>query len=214
MKNKEKVDVIKTTKIFDDPNTLFFDNDNNPMAFAKKTKIKTKKDYGWNDKFYPIDNKEKEIKKLVLFLMSLTIILFIISFALIYWAAGVMYKEIHPILDAPAPAVTVKPTLEEDWVVPPPSVLEQKEITGISSWYNYKLNGIEWGNSHATAASKTLNRYSYVKITNIANNKSVIVFINDYVENPKVEIDLSSYAFQQIAPLKLGLINVKIETAW
>ena len=49
------------------------------------------------------------------------------------------------------------------------------------------------------------------RITNLANGKSVDCYVNDYVENPKVEVDLSSYAFSLIADLKVGIINVKIE---
>jgi rare lipoprotein A (peptidoglycan hydrolase) len=82
---------------------------------------------------------------------------------------------------------------------------------GIASWYDYKLDGIEWSKTHRTCASRTLKRGSMAKVTNLANGKSVECFVNDYIEHPQREIDLSSYAFSQIADLKLGLIKVKIE---
>jgi rare lipoprotein A (peptidoglycan hydrolase) len=81
----------------------------------------------------------------------------------------------------------------------------------MASWYDYKLGDIWWSKTHRTSASRDYPRGTYLKITNIDNEKSVVVFVNDYVENPKVDIDLSSYAFSQLADLKLGLIRVKIE---
>jgi len=88
-----------------------------------------------------------------------------------------------------------------------------EEYTGIASWYDYQLEGVWYSKDHATAASRSLERYSYAKVTNISNGKSVVVRINDF--GPEAwterEIDLSSYAFSQIADLKLGLVNVKIE---
>ena len=99
-----------------------------------------------------------------------------------------------------------------------PNAIEEKIIIeestfGIASWYDYSLDNINWSKTHATAASRSLKRYSHAKITNLDNNKSVIVYINDYgpEEWTGREIDLSSYAFKQISQLKIGLINVKIE---
>lgn len=80
-----------------------------------------------------------------------------------------------------------------------------------ASWYRYKLNGIWWSDNHLTAASRDLPRYSYARVTNLENGKSVKVYINDYVENPNVDIDLSHRAFKEIANPKLGIINVKIK---
>jgi len=86
-----------------------------------------------------------------------------------------------------------------------------KDSVKVASWYDYSLEGIEWSINHRTAASRDLIRYETYRVTNIANGKHVDVFINDYIEHPDRDIDLSSYAFNQIADLKLGLINVKIE---
>ena len=81
-----------------------------------------------------------------------------------------------------------------------------------SSWYPYWLNNIEWSRTHNTAASRDLERYSYHTVTNVANGKSVVVFINDF--GPKSytgrAIDLSQHAFAQIASLGIGEINVII----
>lgn len=82
-----------------------------------------------------------------------------------------------------------------------------------ASWYDYTLNGIEWSKTHRTCASRDLPRYSTAIVTNIENNKSVECFINDF--GPEAwtgrDIDLSSFAFSQIANLSLGLADVKIE---
>jgi|GEM_PF-3600478 len=85
------------------------------------------------------------------------------------------------------------------------------ESVKVASWYDYSLEGIEWSINHRTAASRDLIRYETYRVTNIDNGKQVDVFINDYIEHPERDIDLSSFAFNQIADLKLGLINVKIE---
>jgi rare lipoprotein A (peptidoglycan hydrolase) len=89
-------------------------------------------------------------------------------------------------------------------------VKEDKNITiGEGSWYDYDLNNIKWSVDHDTAASRTLTRYSKAKVTNPANGKSVVVYINDYgpKEYTGIEIDLSSHAFAQLAPLSKGLIK-------
>jgi rare lipoprotein A (peptidoglycan hydrolase) len=49
------------------------------------------------------------------------------------------------------------------------------------------------------------------RVTNLATGASVDCFVNDFIEHPERDIDLSSYAFKQIADLKIGLVKVKIE---
>lgn len=56
----------------------------------------------------------------------------------------------------------------------------------------------------------------YVKVTNLANGKSVVVKVNDYGPNKKLVkqgrvIDLSKGAFLRIASLRSGLIKVSVE---
>jgi rare lipoprotein A (peptidoglycan hydrolase) len=92
-------------------------------------------------------------------------------------------------------------------------ILPKNEVIGIASWYDYKLNGENWSKAHRTCASRTLKRYSMARVTNMANGKSVECFVNDFgpEEWTSRQIDLSSFAFSQIADLKTGLANVKIE---
>ena len=93
--------------------------------------------------------------------------------------------------------------------------------SGEASWYDYDLDRQDqkcrsndcYSIFHATAASREIERGSYAKVTNLSNGKFIIVRINDYgpEEDTGRVIDLSSYAFSQIASLKHGVIDVKIE---
>lgn len=74
--------------------------------------------------------------------------------------------------------------------------------TGVASWYE---------RTGMVAAHKTLPFGTSVRVTNLANGKTVTVVIND--RGPYVGgriIDLGDDAFAQLAPLGAGTINVKI----
>lgn len=88
--------------------------------------------------------------------------------------------------------------------------------TTIVSYYSNKHHGKKTASGKIfnmyklTAAHKTLPFGTKVKITNLNNNKSVIVIINDrgpFIRNR--EFDLSKQAFKQISSLKNGKIKVK-----
>lgn len=79
-----------------------------------------------------------------------------------------------------------------------------KSHRGAASWYAFT--------GTLAAANPWLPLGSYVKVTNLDNGKSVIVKIND--RGPFVPgriIDLDKVAFQQIASIGAGVINVKME---
>lgn len=79
-----------------------------------------------------------------------------------------------------------------------------KSHRGAASWY-------AWTGTMA-AANPWLPKGSYVKVTNMDNGKSVIVVIND--RGPFVPgriIDLDKVAFEKIASIGAGVINVKME---
>lgn len=82
---------------------------------------------------------------------------------------------------------------------------------GVASWYDYRLGGVVWSKNHLTAASRDFQKGTFLRVTNLANNKSVIVRVNDYVVNPKVIIDLSSAAFKSVVSLWTGKVEVKVE---
>jgi rare lipoprotein A len=71
-------------------------------------------------------------------------------------------------------------------------------------------SGEKFDMNKLTAAHKTLPFNTLVEITNLNNNKTVIVRINDrgpFVKGRK--FDLSKAAFKQICPLRYGKIKVK-----
>jgi rare lipoprotein A len=62
------------------------------------------------------------------------------------------------------------------------------------------------------AASTTIAKGNYARVTNTASGKSIIVQINDYGPQGKGRvIDLDKVAFQKIASLGAGVIGVKVE---
>ncbi|MGB0937424.1 MAG: septal ring lytic transglycosylase RlpA family protein [Colwellia sp.] len=92
------------------------------------------------------------------------------------------------------------------------------EQKGIASWYGEKFHGHLTSNGEIydmyamSAAHKSLPLPTYVRVTNLANNKSVIVRVND--RGPFHEsrlIDLSYSAAYKLDMLKSGTANVKIK---
>ena len=89
---------------------------------------------------------------------------------------------------------------------------------GIASYYSNGLTGKKTASGERydpnklTAAHKTLPIGTIVKVTNLGNNKQVVVKIND--RGPYVRgriIDLSYSAARQLGMLKDGITKVKIE---
>lgn len=102
--------------------------------------------------------------------------------------------------------------LEKNTITEPtPEVIVQgtyvktgKAHTGLGTWYAWK-GGL-------FAANPWLPIGSYVRVTNKANGKSVIVQINDRGPFGKNRIiDLDKVAFAQIASIGAGVIDVKME---
>lgn len=98
-----------------------------------------------------------------------------------------------------------------------PSLVGYSE-QGIASFYAMKFlfrktaSGEHFNQLALTAAHRTLPFGTKVRITNLSNNKSVIVRIND--RGPFIKgrvIDLTRYAFSRIADTDLGVITVRIE---
>ncbi|SMY33607.1 RlpA-like protein precursor [Photobacterium malacitanum] len=93
-----------------------------------------------------------------------------------------------------------------------------KVIYGKASFYANMFQGRKTANGQIfdqgklTAAHRTLPFGTRVKVTNVSNNKSVIVTIND--RGPFIRgrmIDLSSSAFKAIGNTRSGVLNVKME---
>ena len=90
--------------------------------------------------------------------------------------------------------------------------------TGYASFYGDKYDGGKTANGETfhqnklTAAHKKLPFGTMVKVTNLSNNKTVIVRVND--RGPFVRtriIDLSKAAAQQLNMINAGVVKVKIE---
>lgn len=84
-------------------------------------------------------------------------------------------------------------------------------LEGKASWYDYILPSGWNSKGHFVCATRDFERYSFVKVINLENNKSVKCKITDYVENPNVIIDLSSASFNAIGELSRGILPVKVE---
>jgi serine-type D-Ala-D-Ala endopeptidase (penicillin-binding protein 7) len=84
---------------------------------------------------------------------------------------------------------------------------DQVMTVGQASWYRFK-GGL-------FAASPDFAKGSVLKVTNLANGKSVNITINDYGPDRKLHpdrvIDLDAVAFSKIADIRDGLVKVKIE---
>ncbi len=92
------------------------------------------------------------------------------------------------------------------------------EQTGTASWYGKKFHGHTTSNMEVfdmykmTAAHRTLPLPSYVEVTNLDNNKKVIVRVNDRGPfKSKRIIDLSWAAARALEYDKKGLANVHIK---
>jgi rare lipoprotein A len=99
----------------------------------------------------------------------------------------------------------------------PIKTYKNQKFYGVASWYGPKFHGKLTANGEIydmykyTAAHKTLPIGTKVKVTNLNNNKSVIVRIND--RGPFVEgriIDLSYIAGKKIGIDKTGTAPVKL----
>lgn len=92
---------------------------------------------------------------------------------------------------------------------------------GIASFYAMKFqfrktsSGDRFNQLALTAAHRSLPFGTKVRVTNLVNNRSVTVKIND--RGPFIEgriIDLTRYAFSKIGDTEQGLIRVKLEVTY
>ncbi len=89
---------------------------------------------------------------------------------------------------------------------------------GIASFYAHKFNGRKTANGNTynslkyTAACNVLPLGIWVKVTNIKNDRSIIVYINDRL-HPKNKrlIDLSKTGAEKLGYVSSGITKVKVE---
>lgn len=91
--------------------------------------------------------------------------------------------------------------------------IEQPLFEWTASRYDYTLNingeDVVWTKNHSTCALRIYERYKHYRVC--TEDKCIVCKQTDYwpAREDRV-IDLSSYAFKQLAPLKKGLVHVKI----
>ena len=93
-----------------------------------------------------------------------------------------------------------------------------KVLFGIASFYAEKFNGRKTANGEIydsqkmTAACNTLPLGTWIRVTNLSNNKSVVVKTNDRM-HPRMTriVDLSRAAAQKLGYIGKGLTKVKVE---
>ena len=94
-------------------------------------------------------------------------------------------------------------------------------VTGIASFYSSNLDGTitatgeTYRNNKMSAASNNFDLNTWVRVTNLQNNKSVIIRINDRM-HPRMKkkgrvVDLSRIAAKKLDFIKNGLTKVKVE---
>ena len=94
-------------------------------------------------------------------------------------------------------------------------------LFGIASWYSESdpginrntANGEIFDDSQRTCASWNFPFDTLLRVTDLANGKSVVCRVNDRGPSKRLGrlIDLTQAAFREIAPLETGLISVKVE---
>lgn len=93
-----------------------------------------------------------------------------------------------------------------------------KTLYGTASYYAEKFNGRETANGEIydskkmTAACNVLPLGTWIRVTNLSNNRSVIVKTNDRLHaRMKRIVDLSRAAAQKLGYIGKGLTKVKVE---
>ncbi len=101
-------------------------------------------------------------------------------------------------------------------------ISDSKSLNGISSFYANRFVGLRtatgeiFRHTNLTAASNNFKINTWVKVTNLFNNKSVKVRINDRMHERMAKIgrvvDLTSAAAKLLGVGNDGLLKVKVES--
>lgn len=124
---------------------------------------------------------------------------------------------------SPSQAQNTKPKLkaEDSSIIKTRAPSSAKEIVikyGIASFYAQKFQGRQTANGNIynsekfTAACNVLPLGTWIKVTNIKNGRSVIVYVNDRL-HPKNNrlVDLSRVAAEKLGFISRGITKVKVE---
>ena len=139
---------------------------------------------------------------------------------LLYAACGALVAHTTP-LNQPSAATTSSPLLAQAPAPasPAPAATTPDASTNKAAYYGKKFQGRKTASGEPfdmnklTAASNDHPFGTMLKITNVANGKSVEVRANDRLSGGKRIIDLSYAAAEQIGMVKTGLADVKVEVS-
>ncbi len=106
-------------------------------------------------------------------------------------------------------------------ILPDSFVIKGMTVTGIASFYSTNLDGTKtstgerYRNAKLTAASNNFKLNTWVLVTNLRNQKTVVVRINDHM-HPRMKkkgrvVDLSRSAAEQLDFIENGLTKVKVQ---
>ncbi len=101
-----------------------------------------------------------------------------------------------------------------------PSAFSEQSV-GVASWYSesdpsinlHTANGEVFDDSQMTCASWDYPFGTILRVTSVKNGKSIVCRVNDRGPSKRLGrlIDLTKSGFGKMAPLKAGLIQVKVE---
>lgn len=122
------------------------------------------------------------------------------------------------IVSFPFQAQQAKAVAEETDTTDQKKLKKPKVIFGIASYYADKFNGRPTANGEIydgkkmTAACNQLPLGTWIRVTNLNNNRSVIVKTNDRLHiRMKRVVDLSRAAAEKLGYIGRGLTKVKVE---
>ena len=142
--------------------------------------------------------------------MAIGLILFTVCGALVARAAP---------SSQPGAATTSPPQLAQAPAPAPAPAATPDATTGKAAYYGKKFQGRKTASGEPfdmnklTAASNDHPFGTKLKVTNVANGKSVEVRVNDRLTGGDRIVDLSYAAAQQIGMVKAGLAEVKVEVS-
>lgn len=115
----------------------------------------------------------------------------------------------------------------QDQSSPPPSpATDSHQLEGLASWYGARFqgrltaNGETFDTNELTAAHRTLPFDSIVRVTNLENDRSVVVRINDrgpFVEGRVIDLsraaaDIVGITGPGVAPVAIEIMHLQLDT--
>ena len=136
----------------------------------------------------------------------------------IFAAPALAQSPPTPAKQSPVPAPTMSVPIPATASAPGASSVSEHMLEETSAYYSGRFNGRKtasgqiFDNGALTAAHNTLPFGTRVKVTNVKNNKSVLVRINDRSPTtPGRILDLSRAAASRLGFVRAGLTEVKVE---